>query len=239
MKEKLTEKLLEKISTGILQISIVDLSNQHITTAMACKLAAALIKGNCTFAVNLNFNDIEDEGAIALAKTNITALFLKKNKIKNAGAQALALNKTITKLDLSFNFIESIGIEPYIHSTTLLSLVLNNNSYTCLVWEEKISERLELNQRAHTHCIKLASFILYARTSSNIPPTKTLRENSISKTVRQITFFAQENEEENEKSIDWDAFIETKYAQTEKIKETPNEKTSTHALSSAKRKLPF
>jgi len=71
----------------------------HFTTHQAIELANQLPEFGHITRVNLNNHDIEDEGAIALAKVKqIKYLDLTANLIGNKGAQALARNNTIKEL---------------------------------------------------------------------------------------------------------------------------------------------
>lgn len=131
---------------------ILDLEGRHLTTEdIINKIIPFLKRHPGLTKVNLNRNEIGDEGAIALATVDtLTHLYLNSNLISDEGTKALANTKFktlhlsgnfidnngvgalaksgFTKVDLSYNnIVDNINYWGFINNTTITSLNLSGN----------------------------------------------------------------------------------------------------------------
>ncbi len=117
-----------RINKGLTSDHLItfDLSNTMLKDDGAIEIAS-----KCTRLeeLNLNENNIGDEGATALARLlNLRTLSLSGNKIKNEGAVALFSGQKLTRLLLGFNQIDDDCIEACALANKRMHLELNGNS---------------------------------------------------------------------------------------------------------------
>lgn len=115
--------------TNNIYITFLDLTSNHIGPEGAKALATITSLKSLKIG---NYNRVGDEGAEALAFSNLTSLDLTGNEIGLNGAKALAKNTTILNLNLGFNNIEDKGAEAFACNTTLSYLNLSGNQITNL-----------------------------------------------------------------------------------------------------------
>ncbi|NIF75864.1 hypothetical protein F3J20_00335 [Paraburkholderia sp. Cy-641] len=105
-----------------------DVKQERLTDKEAQEIANSAV--NVTH-LDLGHNRIGDAGAQALATNRtFTRVNLERNAIGNSGAQTLAENDTLIALDLSFNNIKDAGAKALVNSTSLVYLDLRHNPIT-------------------------------------------------------------------------------------------------------------
>lgn len=148
------KKLLNSIATNQLKGSPylkedeLNLSGLGLEDEDIKRIIAALKRNNNIPALNLDNNNISDEGAKVIAeflKNNfITGISIKNNKIRDDGAKSIAnalrYNNGLIDLTLDYNEIGDEGAKAFLSALqknclilTELSLLYNNISPKCII----------------------------------------------------------------------------------------------------------
>lgn len=101
-----------------LDLSFNDIRDEGATALKACKSLISL---------NVQKNNIGNDGAIAIASMNLQELNISYNQVSFPGAQAFALSKTLKRLNLGHNDIGVPGAEACALSQSITMLFVNNN----------------------------------------------------------------------------------------------------------------
>jgi PAS domain S-box-containing protein len=121
-------KLLTRIKNNDPTCFSLDLSCQKLNLSDICELVAALNQNPNITSVDLSHNQINNEGAILLAKnTIITTLKLAGNQIDFEAASAFAENTQLEYLDLSENQLNDVGAITLAQNKKITTLCLNAN----------------------------------------------------------------------------------------------------------------
>lgn len=121
--------ILEQIRSNSSELKDLNLEKQNINVYELKELVEALANNTNLTSLNVDFNDIGDEGAeILAASIKLQTLKVCGNQITDKGAKALAKNSYIRSLSLAYNSIEDEGAEAFASNNTLVSLSLYGNS---------------------------------------------------------------------------------------------------------------
>ena len=125
------ENILQRLRANDTGLTSLNLDNSSLVDTDIQTLVNDLKNNTNLKTLYLKKNKIGDEGAKALAeKVNLNGLSLSYNKIGNEGAKALAQSTTLKWLYLSNNKIGYEGAEALAKSTTLTTLRLKKNKVT-------------------------------------------------------------------------------------------------------------
>lgn len=120
--------LLERFKNNDPTLTTLDLNNRKLDSHDIQQLVDALVTNTTLTTLNVEGNNIGDEGAKALAaNTILISLNIGYNQVGVKGAKALAANTTLTTLNVGGNFIGDEGAKALADNATLITLNVETN----------------------------------------------------------------------------------------------------------------
>ncbi|PWY57509.1 hypothetical protein DGG96_01990 [Legionella qingyii] len=142
---KISDKGLRLLAT-IPSLKKLDLSsnNNRYDKNITAKGLKFFVRNSTLEQLILSDNELNDECAKTLAKTNLRRLILSNNQITHKGVSYLAVHKKLNFLDISTNKIGDAGAITLINENLRIrGLVLNNNKLSIKAIAKMNSEKLK------------------------------------------------------------------------------------------------